>query len=93
MIIRKYRDYPEVYTADIGEVIEARLSALHPFVRAVVVKVKRAKGGAIRYDFIWQQTMEKTSAVEGRRSHVYARTEGDAPPLIRQIDGGAPSDG
>lgn len=90
MIIRKYRNYPTAYTADLGEIIEARLSTVYPFTRAVVVKVKRARGGAIRYDFVWRETREEIDVVEGKRSHVYTHPQGDVPPLIRQISKGTP---
>lgn len=90
MIIRKYRQYPRVYTADLGEVIEARLSATYPFTRAVVTVVGRARGGAVRYKFQWMETNPEAGAVAGESSHVYVYAGDDAPSLVRQISKGAP---
>lgn len=86
MIIRPYGNLPRTYAADVGEVVRARLSISNPYTRAVITNVSRRRNGSVRYDFVWLDTQESSSAVAGERSHVYATMSG--PPLIEQIDNG-----
>jgi hypothetical protein len=89
MIIKKYGDRPEVYTADIGEVVKVRLSMADPWVRAVITNVSRRRNGTIRYWFVWLETWEHSTARAGERSHVYVSPDG--PLLLRQFDGPGPT--
>lgn len=81
MIIRKYGTTPPTYTADVGELILARLSNSDPWALAVVLMARRRKGRVIRYEIMWMETQEHTTAVKGEYSHVYQRPGG--PELVR----------
>lgn len=82
MIIRAYDGLPITYTADIGEVVDARLSPVDPFVPAVVTAVSRRRDGAIRYVVVWLRTQPGTTAVAGAKGRFYVRP--GRPPLLRQ---------
>lgn len=56
MKIRRYREHPSVFVPDIGEVIRARRSAVDPFLRAVVVRVRRLREGHIRLTVEWLES-------------------------------------
>lgn len=88
MRIRKYGDFPAVFVPDEGEVVLASKSPAGPFLRAVVVKVRRASRGKIRVDFRWLESNDGTfldaPAVDGEKGNVYIATD-DKVPLIRRV--------
>lgn len=81
MIIRKYGEFPAVYTADIGEVVLARLSVGDPWGRAVVVRVMRRREGALRLTVVWLDGPRK-----GARLPVLQVQGG--PELVRRVPRG-----
>ena len=90
MIIRSYRGFPRAYAPDIGEVVEARLSATRPFVPAIVTGVRRGSEGKLRCTLVWLETNMDAAVVKNRKGVVYIWTLDDRPPLIRQINKGQP---
>lgn len=83
MIIRRYGSIPVTYTADVGEIVLARLSNSDPWARAVVLMARRRRGRVFRYELMWMETQEHTTVREGAYSHVYQEPGG--PERIRQM--------
>lgn len=104
MIIKPYGDIPRTYAPDIGEVIQARRTAGDRFVRAVVLNVRRFGAEKLQLRVQWLEddphagvaghpldtkTGERVPIVAHTIGWVTQRLEEGAPPLIRQVDGGA----
>lgn len=56
MMIRKYRQHPQVFVPDIGEVIMARRTPASTFLSAVVLRVRRLRDGDIRVTVQWMES-------------------------------------
>lgn len=54
-MIRKYRQHPQVFVPDVGEVIMARRTPAETFLRAVVLRVRRLREGHIRVTVEWME--------------------------------------
>lgn len=89
MYIRRYGRLPGLYVPDEGEVVLASRSAVGPFVRAAVVKVRRAHADTVRIDFVWLEdsapTLDTDGYRKGEKGHVTVTTDGTAPALIRRL--------
>ena len=100
MIIRGYGGIPLTYAPDVGEVVWARRTPVERWVRAAVLTVRRNKAGNLKITVWWlEDDPDAGSGYEGKGSKpIRANTRGwieirrgpGVPPLIRQIDGGAP---
>jgi hypothetical protein len=94
MIIRQYGDLPTTYAPDIGEVVLARRVPAEPFLRAVVIHVKRRRDGALRIKVQWLDSLEdagvwkESPIVAGGIGWVVQATTPDVPRLIKQIPRG-----
>lgn len=86
MIIARYGQYPAMYMPSVGEVVLIRRSYADAYARAVITRYSRRKHRAIRYWFVWMETVPGTAALEGAFNHVYIHP--GRPPLIRQINRG-----
>lgn len=97
MIIKPYAGKPRLYGPDIGELILARRSTSDKFIRAVVLDGRRNRDGHVRIKVHWLESDPRTVCGDVRRKRpIVANTTGfltlveGAPPLIKQIDKGAP---
>lgn len=93
MKIRKYLDNPEVYVPDIGQVVMARRSPIEPFTRAVILFVRRSRGGYLKLTVQWLEDAP-TAGVDSPKP-IVAGTRGwitTSPDrlalLVKEIDGG-----
>jgi hypothetical protein len=89
MLIRRYGDLPAMFVPDEGEVVLASRSIAGPFLRAVVIRVRRRKSGAVRIDFEWMDDYDGPTPWGGRvargaKGNVYVSAD-DAVPLIRRL--------
>lgn len=62
MKIRKYKQHPEIYVPDVGEVIQARRSGADAFLPAVVVRVRRLANGHVRVTVQWLASNPRAGA-------------------------------
>jgi len=90
MIIRAYDNLPITYAPDIGEVVGARRTRVEPFLRAVVLMVKRRRDGALRIKVQWLESDDgagwdpPSPIVAGSVGWVVHPTDPTEPPMIRQ---------
>lgn len=100
MIIRGYAGIPMSYAPDVGEVVLARRTPVDPFVRAVVVRVRRNRARNLKITVIWLEDDPNAGtdwSGRGKRpikAHQFGwievRQGRGVPPLIKQISRGAP---
>jgi hypothetical protein len=92
-LIRRYGEFPAMFVPDEGEVVLAARSPAGPFVRAVVVKVRRSADDFIRVDLVWLENCPVTPTGKpvhaGDKGNVYVRRD-DRIPLVRRIPAGQP---
>jgi hypothetical protein len=101
VIIKPYGELPRVYAPDIGEIIYARRTPADKLTRAVVLDARRNRDGHLRVKLQWLESNPDAGSGDPRfnepiraGSYGWVVIKQDAtPPLIVQIDGGAPSDG
>lgn len=53
MIIRKYAQYPMLLVPDVGEIVMARPTRMDPWLKAVIVHVRRRKNGNVSFTLWW----------------------------------------
>lgn len=98
MIIRQYGDLPTTYAPDIGEVVLARRMRAEPFLRAVVLYVKRRRDGALRIKVQWLESnpdagYAPASPIKaGDQGIIIETLDPTEPRMIQQIDRGAAND-
>ena len=89
-ILRRYGDFPAFFVPAEGEVVLAARSLAGPFLRAAVVRVRRASQERTRVDYQLLEGSEHTVSgvpfVKGQMSHCYIHAD-DRAPLIRRIPG------
>jgi hypothetical protein len=87
-MIRRYGQFPALFVPDEGEVVRAARSPAGPYLRAVVVKVRRASEDYIRIDFVWLESWPVSPSGTGHRAgekgHVEIHRD-DTIPLIRRL--------
>jgi hypothetical protein len=87
-MIKRYGELPAVFVPDEGEVVIASRSPAGPFLRAAITKVRRARDGFIRVDFVWLEAApyqhNGKPISPGDKGHVYVRRD-DRVPLIRRV--------
>jgi C-terminal processing protease CtpA/Prc len=92
MIIRAYDGLPRTYAPDIGEVVEARRTVAEGFVRAVVLDVRRTRGGGLRVKVQWlgndplAGVTVRAPIEAGTVGWVVTKPDMSGSPLIMQID-------
>lgn len=88
MIIKAYGDLPVTYAPDIGEVIKARRTPTDKWVPAIVLHVKRVRGGHVRLKIQWLGDDPDAGAPEWRvKKPIVAGTTG---PITYDPSPGAP---
>lgn len=53
VLIKAYAERPPMYVPDVGEVLYARRAPVEPWVKAVVLGVRRLKAGRVRLKVQW----------------------------------------
>lgn len=95
-MIRRYGQFPALFVPDEGEVVLASRSPAGPYLRAVVVKVRRALEDRIRVDFVWLEPWPTSPSgkahTAGEKGHVDIALD-DPLPLIRRVPGGPSTTG
>jgi hypothetical protein len=88
VMIRRYGEFPAVFVPDEGEVVLASRSAVGPYLRAAVTRVRRRRGDFVRVDFVWLESASVTPSGSGHRvgekGHVFIHRD-DQVPLIRRL--------
>jgi len=86
-LIRRYAEFPRMFTPDEGEIVLVARSLAGPFRRAAVTMVRRASDERLRINFVWLEDVPATPNHEGDKAgsggHVYISTR-DRMPLIRR---------
>ena len=86
-MIRRYGELPALFVPDEGEVVRASRSPAGPYLRAVVVRVRR-RLDHIRVDVEWLEGSDVTptgrTVEAGTKGHMEIH-EDDPVPLIRRI--------
>lgn len=97
MIIKSYGDLPTTYAPDIGEVVLARRSRLDPYLRAVVLHVKRRRDRSLRIKLQWLESdpnagwRVESPIVAGTTGVVIEPIDPTEPRHIMQVDRGQPT--
>lgn len=86
MIIRGYAGRPPMEAPDLGEVLDARRTATHPFTRAVVEKAWRGRRGELRLRVMWLEDNPAAKAVKHTTGWLKIPQTLNKTPLVRRID-------
>ncbi len=98
MFIRSYGNLPMMYAPDIGQVLEARRTAVDDWTRAAVVKAHRNRDGHLQVMVQWLEDNDQAGAPDRGQPRVpiVAMTKDSLvlqegmPPLLRALDGDMP---
>lgn len=99
MIIRAYAGRPAIEAPDIGEVVYARRSPLHKWLRAVVIHARRNSMNNLKVRVQWLEgdpdavklkTPEKKEPIKPG-DHGWIMVRHGTPPILARINEGAPS--
>lgn len=87
-MIRRYGKLPALFVPDEGEVVLISRSVAGPYLRAVVLRVRRRAEGMVRVDFEWRESSERSATGEpirvGDKGNVYVSLD-DPIARIRRI--------
>lgn len=87
-MLRRYAEFPAFYAPAEGELVLAARSKAGPWLKAAVVKVRRASGDQARIDFVWMENgtaLNGTPIVSGVTKGNVTVSKDDPAPLIRRI--------
>lgn len=88
MIIKGYAGRPPMEAPDLGEVLDARRTVLHPFTRAVVEKAWRGQHGELRLRVMWLEDNPAAKAIKHGNGWLKIPQPLNKTFLVRRIDRG-----